>query len=286
MLVELSDLFDDCVRRRVAAGTSRAEAERLCDKPSWPTHRPPYSSEAAGGPSKAGLAVGGLGVEDLRKRRSEALVRPPKRGGVGLGSPVAPLGPDTRTEAHVWAREKVRTGHRPPFDKPDWEETARRRGMGPDEIAAGWRYIVDVFSKKLEQTRDHVVAAIERGLGEYFDRRIGGYSIVMPQATRAADEPPVYPFQSQAAKTVYTAARKIAAKDSGSSIKSVYDRALKATGVGKLSKGDKAMMDLAISWELSGKDPQPEPPPVGKQRSYAGMKGTGKVSRDSLGRPP
>ena len=284
MLVAMSELFGDCVQRRVVAGASRSEAERLCARSSWPVHKPPYPSEGAGRRAKAPAAQRGSEVGGRSHRPAEALVRPARWGGATLAPPVVPLGPDTRTEAYVWAREQLRSGHRPPLSKEDWAETARRRGMGPDQIEVGWRFIVDVLCQGVVQARDHVVASIARGLGEQMRQQLRGYSVVMPAASRVMDEPPVYPFQSQEAEKVYGAARDIAASDRSRSIDDVYARALKAAGVSQLSPADKAVMDLAISWELSGKDPPPEPPPVGTQRSSGGMKGTQSVAGREL--PP
>ena len=48
MLVAMSELFGDCVQRRVVAGASRSEAERLCARSSWPVHKPPTPRRVLG----------------------------------------------------------------------------------------------------------------------------------------------------------------------------------------------------------------------------------------------
>jgi hypothetical protein len=296
--VATSELFDSCVARRQAMGLSRAEAERLCrsQEPSdLVLYRPPFvtpsvaSEQTREGAQKPSESTSDEQGDTDPLGESAAFMGPSRdrsrSTGRDLTPGTVPAWRDGRTEAHVWAKEMVRVGQRPPFNREGWVEHATRMGLHPDGIREGWDYIERVFSKKYESRYDHVVASLKQVLGEG-DPYSGGpppyggyyasFGHSLKVRMRGSDSGPGFPFHTKAAEKVYQAARKIIAKDRYIDAEGAYRQALGQTGVNvfEMTPEDDALMGIALHWELSGKDAFPEPPKIPTQRATGDMKGT------------
>jgi len=296
-LVEVSELFRGCVKRREAMGLSNAEAERLCHdaedpEPSDPVmYQPPFVTpagedqegpqEPSGEPDEA--EGGSDSLEELAGLSGRA-TRSRWRGR-DLTPGTVPAWRDPRTEAHVWAKEMVRVGQRPPFNQAGWVEHATRMGLSPDGIQNGWDYIHTVFSQTYEKRREQAVESAGGVLGEGDPWSggpppYGGYyatfphelKVKMPQGSGRS-----FPFHTKAAQQVYAAARKIIAKNPNIDAEGAYRQAMGEVGVNvfEMTPEDDAIMGIALHWEIVGKEAKPEPPQVSTQgRPTSGLKGT------------
>jgi len=297
-LVETSALYKSCVKRREAMGLSSAEAERLCldQEPSEPVlYRPPFvtpstATEQAREGAQDGPESPSGEPGDTDPLGESAAFMGPSRGhsrwmGRDLTPGTVPAQRDPRTEAHIWAKEMVRVGQRPPFNRDGWDEHATRMGLSPQSINQGWDYINSVFSQTYEREHGRVVESLKRVLGEDpwsgGPPRYGGYYASYGHALkvrmRGSDEGPGFPFHTKAAEKVYQAARKIIAKDKNIDAEGAYREALGKVGVNvfDMTPEDDALMGIALHWEISGKEAFPEPPKIPSQvRSTGGLKGT------------
>jgi len=291
-LVEVGDLFRDCVRRREALGLPRAEAERFCRQPTDLTPGSPQAGGSASGGAPAPLEAcepsGGTRSRSERAKgvrgRSEARIGQVGRGysrwmGRDLTPGFVPGDRDAQAEARVWAREMLRVGQRPPFNREGWEEHARRMGMSPDQVETGWIYIATDFSQKAEQC-DRAVASLRKALGESSTKwPAKGYNMPLPGSYKVRSTGPggaSFPFYTKAGEKVFRAAQNIIAGDPDIGIDDVYQLALARAGVGgfELTPEDDAIMGIAIQWEITRKGAPKEPPTLPDNRAASGWKGT------------
>lgn len=192
---------------------------------------------------------------------------------------------NARTDAHVWAGEQEATGHRPPFNREEWQMTASRLGLMPDQEAEGWDYISRIYSKKPRGRRDHVVAEMEEALGgltEFAGQPYGGFYVPMPHElkVRTGDMKGMtsWPWRTKAADKVWVEIERLHKLYPEMDPEGLVDRAYVNTKIAlyELTPEDDALMGIAFYWLFSNLDgDEVVPPPVSTGSSTFGMKGTG-----------
>ena len=210
-------------------------------------------------PSKEGKAstegIGGFAAGSYTGGQS-------RWGGKDLTPGYVPGIRNARTEAHVWASEVAAAGQRPVKDRQAWEVHAERMGLTPEQWAEGWSYIERVFNKR----HDHVVADLE-SVFEGRAQPYGGYSIAYPNK---GQNDASWPWRTKEAAKVYDSAVEIIRTHPQMlQIEELYELALAKAKISvyELTPEDDALMGMALQWLIVGKDAQPEPPKVARQRN-------------------
>jgi hypothetical protein len=283
VLVEIGEVFQDCLRQKAAQGIPPEQAKQVCSEPSsfqWPgTMARPAATEAPESPPppREGKATPKTG-KSLRKAVEQlgvAIGGGSRWGGRDLTPGFVPYGPDPRTEAHIWAKEMVRVGQRPPFQLEAWAEHARRMGLDPKQAAKGWSYIEKVFSKRYERSPAEKAREV---LGEFATNKWSGYYMQPPHEFKVrmqGSQPKSWPWATKEAEAVYEAAKKFIAAHPDASIEQAFEVGLAKAKVSmfELTPEDDAIMGIALQWEIQGKEAQPEPPEIPTNRTAGGTKG-------------
>ena len=130
VLVEVGEVFRDCARQRRAGGESPQDCP---EDPSFQWPGTFSRSAAAEAPESDEEPEEGKDTPEAREGRGGALEQlgvaiggGSRWGGRDLTPGFVPGDRDPRTEAHIWAKEVVRVGQRPPFQLDAWAEHARR----------------------------------------------------------------------------------------------------------------------------------------------------------------
>ncbi len=167
-----------------------------------------------------------------------------RTGQLGSG---AVMRPDYKVCAKQWAKGWLRNGRPSPEHKASWEEFARRMQMFPEDIPKGWNYLRG--GELGEAVRD-----LKSIMGEATSW--WGYSVPNLHMFRTPQVgAPGFGFRTKAAERVWDFAKKICDEDPKQQTKTIVAKATDQAGVlvTELTPEDGAMLDMAISWYLSGK---------------------------------